>query len=116
MISFVLYFFKFIQAIGRSWQMPYFRSALTLAGLILLSGTIFYRNVEGWSWIDALYFSVTTISTVGFGDLSPQTPLGKLFTVFYIFIGVGVFVALAAQFARALFAAREEAGSPDKEQ
>ena len=102
MISFVLYFFKFIQAIGRSWQMPYFRSALTLAGLILLSGTIFYRNVEGWSWIDALYFCATTISTVGLGDLAPQTDIGKVFTVVYIFVGVGIFVALFAQFARAL--------------
>jgi hypothetical protein len=38
--------------------------------------------------IDALYFSVTTVSTVGLGDLSPQTDIGKLFTVVYIFVGV----------------------------
>ncbi len=49
-----------------------------------------------------MYFSVTTISTVGIGDLSPQTDFGKLFTIIYIFVGVGVFVALFAQFARAL--------------
>jgi voltage-gated potassium channel len=76
--------------------------------LILLSGTIFYRSVEGWSWIDALYFSVTTISTVGFGDLAPRTDIGKLFTVVYIFVGVGVFVALFAQFARSLVKLEEE--------
>ena len=69
---------------------------------ILLSGTLFYSSVEGWHWVDALYFSATTLSTVGLGDLSPQTQIGKIFTVVYIFVGVGVFVALFAQFAKAL--------------
>ncbi|WP_425045821.1 potassium channel family protein [Primorskyibacter sp. S87] len=79
-----------------------FRGALFLAILLLLSGTLFYRSVEGWSWVDALYFSATTISTVGLGDLSPSTGIGKIFTVLYIFVGVGVFVALFAQFTKAL--------------
>ena len=89
-------------AIGRSWKNPTFRAGFTLAMIILLSGTVFYRTVEGWSWVDALYFSVTTIRTVGLGDLSPQTDFGKLFTVIYIFVGVGIFVALFAQFARTM--------------
>jgi len=70
--------------------------------LILASGTVFYSSVEGWHWIDALYFCTATLSTVGYGDFVPQTQMGKLFTVVYIFVGVGVFVALFAQFARAL--------------
>jgi voltage-gated potassium channel Kch len=82
--------------------------------LILLSGTVFYRTVEGWSWIDALYFSVTTISTVGLGDLSPQTDFGKLFTVVYIFVGVGVFVALFSQFARAMLHLEDSSKTPEK--
>ncbi|MEP2029973.1 MAG: potassium channel family protein [Paracoccaceae bacterium] len=67
-----------------------------------------YRSVEGWSWVDALYFSATTMSTVGLGDLSPQTDFGKLFTVIYIFVGVGVFVALFAQFARAMLKVHDD--------
>jgi hypothetical protein len=51
---------------------------------------------------------VTTISTVGLGDLSPKTAIGKLFTVVYIFVGVGVFVTLFAQFARALLLGRDK--------
>lgn len=102
MISFAFTVLRLLKAIMRSWDNPTFRAGLALAIAILLSGTVFYRSVEGWSWTDALYFSATTISTVGLGDLAPQTQIGKLFTVIYIFVGVGVFVALFAQFARAL--------------
>lgn len=102
MISFGLNLLRLLEAIVRSWKEPQFRAGLVLAIAILLSGTVFYSAVEGWSLIDSLYFSVTTISTVGFGDLSPQTDLGKLFTVVYIFVGVGVFVVLFAQFAKVL--------------
>jgi voltage-gated potassium channel Kch len=89
-----------------------FRANFALAVLILLSATLFYHSVEGWSWIDALYFSVTTISTIGLGDLSPQTDFGKLFTIIYIFVGVGVFVALLAQFARALLKVEGDSKGP----
>ncbi|MBB93694.1 MAG: transporter [Rhodobacteraceae bacterium] len=102
MFSLSLAVLRLLKAIVRSWSIPEFRAALFLAIIILLSGTLFYRGVEGWSWIDALYFCATTISTVGLGDLAPQTDIGKVFTVVYIFVGVGIFVALFAQFARAL--------------
>lgn len=88
-----------------------FRAAFSLALVILLSGTLFYHGVEGWSWIDSLYFSVTTASTVGHGDLAPKTDFGKIFTVIYIFVGVGVFVVLFSQLARAMLNARR----PDDE-
>jgi voltage-gated potassium channel len=55
-----------------------------------LSGTIFYSLQEGWSLVDALYFSATTLTTVGLGDLAPTTTTGKLFTVVYIFSGLGL--------------------------
>jgi voltage-gated potassium channel len=62
---------------------------------LLLTGTVFYSLVEGWRPLDALYFSVTTLATVGFGDLSPQTDLGKAFTIVYILAGVSVILAFA---------------------
>lgn len=102
MISLYLNAFRLLKAIIRCWRDPHFRGGLVLCIAILASGTIFYSQVEGWSWVDALYFSATTLSTVGLGDISPVTQLGKIFTVLYIFVGVGVFAALLSQFARAL--------------
>lgn len=102
MISLYTTVLRLLKAILRSRKIPEFRAALVLAALTLLSGTVFYHGVEGWRWIDAFYFSATTISTVGLGDLSPQTDVGKVFTVIYIFVGVGIFVALFSQLARAL--------------
>ena len=102
MLSLFLTMLRLLKAILRSWSIPEFRAAMALAVILLASGTVFYHSVEGWSWIDSLYFCVTTMSTVGFGDLTPQTVFGKLFTIPYIFVGVGIFVAIFAQFARAL--------------
>ncbi|NOE26717.1 two pore domain potassium channel family protein [Ruegeria sp. HKCCD6157] len=62
---------------------------------MILWASVFYRYVEGWSWLDSIYFSVVTISTVGFGDFSPETAAGKIFTIFYIIVGLGIFVTAA---------------------
>jgi len=69
---------------------PQFRFLVFLVVITLLSGTLFYSQVEGWSVVDALYFSVTTLTTVGLGDLAPTTTIGKLFTVIYIFAGLSI--------------------------
>jgi voltage-gated potassium channel Kch len=58
--------------------------------LVLANGTIVYHFVEGWRWLDSLYFSVITLTTVGYGDLSPQTDFGKIFTIIYILTGIGI--------------------------
>jgi voltage-gated potassium channel len=71
---------------------PRFRSLVFLVLFLLLVGTVFYSLEEGWSVVDAFYFSVTTLTTVGLGDLAPETTIGKLFTVVYIFAGLGIIV------------------------
>ncbi|WP_425087280.1 potassium channel family protein [Stappia sp.] len=102
MIAFFINLLRLTKAVARSWQIAGFRAGLLLAVLVLFSGTVFYRTVEGWSWVDALYFSVMTAATVGTAHLAPQTDLGKLFTILFLFVGVGVFIALFAQITRAL--------------
>ena len=62
-------------------------SALT--GLIVL-GTIVYHQMEHWSWVSSFYSSVSTVTTVGYGDLTPTTDASRLFTAFYALIGVGI--------------------------
>ena len=63
--------------------------AASALSLVILA-TIVYRVIEGWSWVDSLYFSVVAITTVGFGDITPSTDTSKLFTVFYIVAGISI--------------------------
>jgi voltage-gated potassium channel len=99
---------RFSRAIRRGMRDPEFRSLCALVVLTLAAGTIFYREVEGWSVLDAFYFSAITLATVGYGDLTPTTPGGKLFTVFYVFAGVGIIFAFVQTVAQASVAQRDE--------
>jgi voltage-gated potassium channel len=59
-------------------------------------GAVFYHVVEGLNYIDAIYFTACTLTTVGYGDITPQTDAGKLFTAAYTFVGIGIFLGFAA--------------------
>lgn len=102
MISFLLTLRRLFQALRGAWQEPYFRSTLLLAVATLISGTLFYSAIEGWRALDALYFSVMTLTTIGYGDLHPTTDFSKIFTMIYALVGIGIFIALATQLAQAL--------------
>ena len=70
---------------------------LVSAATMVAAGTVVYSALEGWTLIDSLYFSVVTLATVGFGDLTPTTDVAKLFTVGYIIIGIGILAAFASE-------------------
>jgi voltage-gated potassium channel len=73
---------------------------LVLAALTTIAiGTVTYVLIEQWTVLDALYFCVVTLATVGFGDLHPTTDLGKLFTIGYIILGVGIIAGFIKQLA-----------------
>jgi voltage-gated potassium channel len=57
--------------------------------ILLLAGTAGYCLIEGWSFFDALYMTVTTITTVGYGEIHQLSRGGRIFTVFLILSGVG---------------------------
>ena len=65
--------------------------AFTLLAIILCVGTLGFHFVSEYSWIDALYMTVITISTVGFGEVEPFDTWDKLFTVFLIVVSVVAF-------------------------
>ncbi len=64
--------------------------------LVMLVGSFGFMLVENLSLIDAAYFTMVTIATVGYGDISPSTTFGKGLAIFLIFAGVGTFVSLLA--------------------
>ncbi len=71
-------------------KQPETRALLIMAGVVVGIGLVFYMSVEHWSFIDTLYFCVVTLGTVGYGDITPKTDAGKLFTVAYIIFGLAV--------------------------
>lgn len=102
MTSFYFAFIKLFKALIRAWTDPEFHALTFLLLAFLLSGTVFYHHEEGWKVLDAFYFCVMTMTTIGYGDLTPTTEKSKIFTIIYAFMSIGVFVALAAKLAQAL--------------
>ena len=56
--------------------------------LLLTLGSVGYILIEGWPWTDSIYMTVITISTVGFGEIRPLSPIGRVFTGGLIVLGV----------------------------
>ena len=100
MLPFFYVFYRFGRGVWGSLKDPEFDALFSLVIIILGSGAVFYHFNEGWSWLDSLYFSVATLTTVGYGDFAPHTVAGKVFTMFYLLIGIGVllgFINFVAQ-------------------
>ena len=67
---------------------------LAAVGLIT-GGAIIYHHLLHISWVNAFYFCTVTLGTVGYGDITPDTDAAKIFTIFYIFAGIGVIATTA---------------------
>ena len=85
-----------------------------VVGALLLTGTIFYWLVEDWSLIQSLYFSVVTLTTVGYGDLHPTKDEARIFTIIYILTGLGVLVAFLSALAQQYIRLTTESGHTGK--
>jgi hypothetical protein len=77
--------------------MAFVRTSVFTAVSAILSligiGTWVFRVLEDWTWAESFYFSVATLTTVGYGDIHPTTDGSRIFTAFYILIGVGIVIA-----------------------
>ena len=104
-------FFKVIHFIKIIWRLVTSVPFLTLSflgnSIVFIFASIIYfleRNINPkiTSFIDALWWSFSTTSTVGYGDIVPITVLGKLFGILLMLIGVAIFAIYTALFARAI--------------
>ena len=98
----------FIRSIWKGLKDPEFRALFFLVLILLLCGTIFYMKVEKWTLLDAIYFCVTTLTTIGFGDPHPITPIGKIFTIIYVILGISILLGFIEKIARGLTTHRNE--------
>ena len=73
---------------------PKARPILFYIAINLLIGAAIFHWLEGWGWLDSVYFVVITLTTIGYGDLSPTTPVTKIFTIFYSINGVVMLLVL----------------------
>lgn len=65
-------------------------TAITMFFIWIAIGTFTFTIVEQWTVAQAFYFSVATLTTVGYGDIHPTTDLSRVLVSFYILIGVGI--------------------------
>ncbi len=86
---------------------------MLLVGVVLL-GMAGFMALEGLSLTDAFYFTMVTITTVGYGDIHPLTRTGKLLAVVLIVTGVGTFLGVVANVTESLLNKREQAARMEK--
>lgn len=112
MLAFIFMYASFFRKVKAFLGDPELRPIFLTTFFVLLVGATFYHRVEGWSWLNSFYFCVVTLATVGYGDLTPQTEFGRLFTIIYVLVGVSILAlfiqTIAADPSR--FAGRKDKG------
>ncbi|MFG2147302.1 potassium channel family protein [Streptomyces sp. NPDC048696] len=92
---------RLLSAVRAAWKEPAFRATALSLLLVWTGASLFYTRQEHWSVLDSVYFAVCTGLTIGYGDFAPTTSAGKVFTIIYALLAVGLFAALATQLASA---------------
>ena len=67
---------------------------------ILVLGSLGFVWLEGWSFMDALYMTVTTLTTVGYGEVHPLNAVGRIYNMVLILAGMGVLIYIITSLAR----------------
>lgn len=81
---------------------------LTIFAVLLVGGVTGFMVLEGFSLTDAFYFTIVTMATVGYGDIHPQTNIGKILALIIIIGGVGTFLGVVASITDFFVNKREE--------
>ncbi len=83
-------FITFFNALKTAFKNEAFKKLFIFAVIFVFIGTFFYAELEKWTLLDSLYFCVITLATIGYGDIHPVTAGGKIFTIFFVLIGIGL--------------------------
>lgn len=85
-------------------RLKFFISALVL---LILFWTLAFMAVEGHGFTDALYYTMITVTTVGYGDIHPESTTGKMMAILIILTGTGMFGGMVASATEVLLSRRE---------
>ncbi len=94
----------------RSKERALVTTCFTALALLLVFGTALFHVIEKWSLLDSFYFAGMTMLTVGYGDIAPHTPEGKIAAVIFAFLSVGIALYSINVLARSAFRQRVERG------
>lgn len=76
--------------------------ALLLLSMVLFYGTFGYMTIEGWHFLDAIYMTIITITTVGYGEIRAVSETGRVFTISLIVVGMGIMAYTLGMVAQAM--------------
>ncbi|MCA8830026.1 potassium channel family protein [Hymenobacter pini] len=79
---------RYVRAVWHRFNLSRFVGALSLTAISFAVGVVGFMWLEKFTFVDAFYMTMITVSTVGFGELHPLTPAGRLFVSFYIFFNL----------------------------
>jgi voltage-gated potassium channel len=86
-----------------------FRFFILLPIAVIIISTVGMMLIEHLSFVDAIYYTIVTIATVGFGDVTPVSTGGKIFSIFIILFGIGSFITLLTSIVEWLSQRRQRA-------
>jgi len=92
-------------------RLKFFVSALVL---LILFWTLAFMAVEGHGFTDALYYTMVTVTTVGYGDIHPESTTGKMMAILIILTGTGLFGGMVASVTELLLNRRERRARQEK--
>jgi len=69
---------------------------------VLFSGIFGYMTIEGWNFLDSIYMTIITLSTVGYGEVRTIGPAGRIFTILLILFGVSIIAYIVGLVAETL--------------
>ena len=64
--------------------------------IMVIIGVIIFSYLESWGFIDSLYFTMTTMLAVGYGDIIPTNPISKMLSIAYAIIGLTIFLIIVS--------------------
>ena len=77
-----------------------FQTPIMALVLVLTGATVGYRFIENWSWLDSIWMVLITMTTIGYGEIHPLSPTGRLFTLAWVLLGVALGTYTVGQITR----------------